>query len=217
MTTDIKTNYDYIKTSKNDEGKYECERCQTAFNDESEVCWANIGDFCKEYGVPLCADCCEDQIENWAEIEDESEEEEDTFATGVKQMEEMAVRLGVPAEATAAMVRSMTEIKEKIHAEEDEDKANELLATWTKETTEAAITRMEANRKQVTEVIAFLTKENKELKMKMRDHEDLKRKMRYLELNNWTVFCEVQEYGNESEDEESEDEESEDEESEDEN
>lgn len=74
MTTILKTNFDYIQTPKNDDGQYECERCQTEFSDPHEVCWAEIGDYSKEHGVPLCADCCEDQKENWAEIEDEEEE-----------------------------------------------------------------------------------------------------------------------------------------------
>ena len=71
MTT--KTNYDYIQTAKSDNGKYECERCQTEFNDPSEVFWAECGDYSKKHGVPLCQECCEDQQENWNE---ESEEEE---------------------------------------------------------------------------------------------------------------------------------------------
>jgi hypothetical protein len=67
----LKTNFDFITLPKNDNGHYECERCQTEFNDPSEVCWAEVGDFAKDVGVPLCADCCEDQIENWSEINDE--------------------------------------------------------------------------------------------------------------------------------------------------
>ena len=86
----LKTNFDFITAPKNDEGKYECERCQTEFNDPSEVCWAEVGDFAKEHGIPLCADCCEDQIENWSEIndvEEEEEEEEDVWTEAKKQME----------------------------------------------------------------------------------------------------------------------------------
>jgi hypothetical protein len=74
MTT--QTNYDYIKTPKNDEGKYECERCQTEFNDESEVCWAECGDYSKKHGVPLCAECCEDQQENWGECCDSDHDDD---------------------------------------------------------------------------------------------------------------------------------------------
>lgn len=73
MTT--QTNFDFIQTPKNDEGKYECERCQTAFNDESEVCWAECGDYSKKHGVPLCAECCEDQQENWGECCDSDHED----------------------------------------------------------------------------------------------------------------------------------------------
>jgi hypothetical protein len=69
------TNFDFITLPKNDNGHYECERCQTEFSDPSEVCWAEVGDFSKDVGVPLCADCCEDQIENWSEINDETDEE----------------------------------------------------------------------------------------------------------------------------------------------
>lgn len=69
------TNFDFITLPKNDNGHFECERCQTEFNDPSEVCWAEVGDFAKNVGVPLCADCCEDQIENWSEINDETDEE----------------------------------------------------------------------------------------------------------------------------------------------
>ena len=77
ITMTTQTNYDYIQTPKNDEGKYECERCQTEFNDESEVFWAECGDYSKKHGVPLCAECCEDQQENWGECCDSDHDDED--------------------------------------------------------------------------------------------------------------------------------------------
>jgi hypothetical protein len=79
MTTTSKTNFDYIQIPKNDNGQYECERCQTEFSDPSEVCWAEVGDYSKEHGVPLCADCCEDEQDNWACEEDGYENECDDF------------------------------------------------------------------------------------------------------------------------------------------
>jgi hypothetical protein len=75
LTLKFKTNYSHITTDKNDNGKYECERCQIEFNDPSEVFWAEVGDYSKKHGVPLCVDCCEDQMENWADEEEEEDEE----------------------------------------------------------------------------------------------------------------------------------------------
>jgi len=168
MTTAIKTNFDFITAPKNDEGKYECDRCQTEFNDPSEVCWAEVGDYAKDVGMPLCADCCEDQIENWSEINDVEDEEEDTFAEVKKTVEELTVRLGLPAEAGAAAMRTMTELQEKFEAEEDEDKANEVLATAMREMMEAKIVEIATQYKQANEVIAFLMKENTQLKERVK-------------------------------------------------
>jgi len=198
MTT--KTNFDFITAPKNDEGKYECDRCQTEFNDPSEVCWAEVGDYAKDVGMPLCADCCEDQIENWSEINDVEDEEEDTFAEVKKTVEELTVRLGLPAEAGAAAMRTITELQEKFDAEEDEDKANEVLATAMREMMEAKIVEIATQYKQANEVIAFLMKENTQLK----------ERVKYLAARAADAVLLL-------EDEESEDEESEDEESDDEN
>jgi len=89
MTT--QTNYDYIKTPKNDEGKYECERCQTEFNDESEVCWAECGDYSKKHGVPLCAECCEDQQENWGECCDSDHDDDHNHEDNDDDEEEITI------------------------------------------------------------------------------------------------------------------------------
>jgi hypothetical protein len=202
MTTDIKTNFDFITLPKNDEGKYYCERCQTEFNDPSEVCWAEVGDFAKDVGIPLCAECCEDQIENWSEINDdeEEEEEEDAWTEAKKQMEEMAVRIGLPEEAKVRAFAMMTEIQEKWNAEEDEGKANELLVTTMREMMEAKIVEIATKSKQANEVIAFLMKENTQLK----------ERVKYLAARAADAVLlledEESEESEESEDEESEDE-----------
>ena len=166
------------------------------------MCWAEVGDFSKEHGIPLCADCCEDQIENWSEINDveDEEEEEDTWTEAKKQMEEMVVRLGFPDEAKERALKMMSELQEKWNAEEDEDKANELLVTTMKEMMEAKIVEIAKQQRQANEVIAFLMKENTQLK----------ERVKYLAARAADAVLLL-------EDEESEDEESEDEESEDEN
>ena len=69
------------------------------------------------------------------------------------------------------------------------------------------IAEMMADNKITTEQACSLFKElcddaGNALEHVLKQNEELKRKMKYLELNNWTVFCEVQKYGNDQSDSE---------------
>jgi hypothetical protein len=73
-TEEEEDNFHFITTDKNENGKFECERCQFEFSNPNEVCWAEVGDYSKQHGIPLCSDCCQDQQENWGEIDDSDDE-----------------------------------------------------------------------------------------------------------------------------------------------
>jgi hypothetical protein len=73
-TEEEEDNFHFITTDKNENGKFECERCQFEFSNPNQVCWAEVGDYSKQHGIPLCSDCCQDQQENWGEIDDSDDE-----------------------------------------------------------------------------------------------------------------------------------------------